>query len=75
MGAPARRHPFEVPEYLEVHIDAADARTLVRLLTAEFDRLVAEGRNARTDPDVMQIGELLRTVSEWLGEHDQPDGQ
>ena len=74
LGAPAR-HPFEVPGYLEVHIDAADARTLVRLLTAEFDRLVAEGRDARTDREVMQVGTLLRTVSEWLGEQDQPDGQ
>lgn len=64
-----------MPEYLEVHIDAADARTLVRLLTAEFDRLADEGRDARTDPEVMQVGTLLRTVSEWLGEQDQPDGQ
>lgn len=39
---------------------------LERLLTAEFDRLVAEGRDTRTDPEIVQVGTLLRAIGEWL---------
>ena len=50
----------------KMEFDAEDMKVLDRLLEREFVRLENDGRDMKTDPDVIRVGTWWRFVQEWL---------